>query len=329
MKCVRYAAVMLIAVTAGPAFGQDPYGLLSRQTIVNPVGSGYYLYGTAAVIRAQAAAARSYKETQIRNEDLKQKVVETKKLESAATKWHLENDAYKADFLKRSQEEAYRIAMTEPTKGDIWSGYALEQLRIKMESNSPELSSDLTKLPPQLQGTGALAKRVTFTDGTYNSGSGLLTSDRIRWEGIFQDPYFKEEREKVESLMKEGFKAAQEGEMTRPYEQQLRVQMKKLDNKAFMVMQAEKQTGSFDPYPHNYARRQLGQIQESINFLGKPNLTESLFMKKNVEAQTVGQLVMLMRDRGWKFDKASDGNQAVYVALFNRMKEAMKGMPNK
>jgi hypothetical protein len=75
-------------------------------------------------------------------------------------------------------------------------------------------------------------------------------------------------------------------------------------------------------YPHMYAIRQLGQLQQTINLLSKGNLSETLLLKKNIDAPTIGRLVVILGQRGWQFAPASDGNEGVYTALYNAMREA-------
>jgi hypothetical protein len=170
---------------------------------------------------------------------------------------------------------------------------------------------------------GGLSKRINFTDGTYNASTGLLLMEKVRWQGLLQDDIYKKDREKVEELLKKGLSLAERGEMTLPIQTELKGLLFSLDSRIFDNVQVLKEKGAFDPYLFTAAKGQLRQIQESINFLSRPNPTETIFMKKSIDARTVGELIILMRDRGWKFDKALVGNEQAYTTLYNAMKKAI------
>lgn len=311
--------VALFPATAASAQDKpfNPYAVLSW----NPY-MGHNLWGASQVIRAQGLAARDHAIAKSINEKTKQEAIVTKQLEVQHTKWMLEYKPYQADFEKRRQEESYRMQMIAAKPMDILTGFALNTLRQRMEKQYSLLEADATPLPELLR-NGGLARRINFTDGTVHSSSGLLLHEKINWQGILQEEVFAADRKEVEALLAQARQAAESGSPTWIFQKKLKEHLNRMEGGRVAILQADMKRGSVEMWPQMYAKQQLGQIEQSIGLLGKGNLSETIMMKKNIDAPTIGKLVLLLTERGWQFAGATEGNEAVYTSLYNAMRQAI------
>jgi hypothetical protein len=308
-------AALLLPATAVSAQQFNPYDALDA----NP-WMGHNLWGAAQVIRAQAAAAKDRAIAKRLNEKAKQEAIITKQREVEHTKWMLDYKPYEADFEKRRQEEAYRMQMTGATAGDIVAGYALNTLMRRMETQITLLETDRTPLPEPLR-NGYVAKRVNFSDGTSNSSEGLLLLEKINWQGVLQEDVFEADRKAVESLLVQAREAGENNKSTYALQKKLKDHLAHMEYLRFEMQHSDKQR--VEMYPHMQAIRQLNQLQDSIKLLTKGNLSETLFLKRTIDADTIGKLVTVLRDRGWQFAPATEGNEAVYTALYKAMRQSI------
>jgi hypothetical protein len=292
----------------------NPYAALDA----NP-WMGNNLWGAAQVIRAQGIAAKDRAIAKSLNEDAKQKAIETKQKEILHTKWKLEYMPYEAEFEKRRQEEAYRMQMIAAAPGDILAGYALNTLRKRMRDQHALLEADSTPLPEALQ-YGGLAKRINFSDGTGNSSSGLLLLEKVNWRGLLQESAFAADRTAVETLLADARKAAEMGQSTYDIQKKLKFHLAQMESRRLEILHSK---SCVEMFPHVDATQQLGQLEQSIKLLSKGNLSETIFLKKNIDAPTIGKLIIVLEQRGWQFAPATEGNEAVYTALYNAMKQAI------
>jgi hypothetical protein len=134
---------------------------------------------------------------------------------------------------------------------------------------------------------------------------------------------FAADRSAVESLLAQAREAAEMGKPTYAFQKKLKEHLALMEHRRFTIQNEEKAKGCCEMYPHMCAIRQFGQLKESINLLTKGNLSETIFLKKNIDAPTIGKLVLVLRERGWQFAPATEGNEAVYTALYNAMKQTV------
>ena len=318
----RKLLVLMVALLPATAVSaQDrpfnPYAVLNT----NPY-MGSNLWGAAQVIRAQGIAARDHAIAKTLNEKAKQEAIVTKQRQVEHTKWMLEYKPYQADFEQRRQEESYRMHMIAAKPSDILAGFAHNTLRRRMETQYSLLAADTTPLPELLR-DGGLAKRINFTDGAINASSGLLLLEKVNWQGLLQEDAFTADRNAVDALLAQAREAAEKGGSTYAIQKKLKEHWARMEGRRVAILQAEVKQGHVEMYPQMYAKQQLEQLMESINLLGKGNLSETMRMKKNIDAATIGKLVTVLRERGWQFAGATEGNEAVYTALYNAMKEAI------
>lgn len=340
MSRFRFPLVAVLAVLAFPTFASAQFRRVAvRPTVVRPVvgprfypggggwggwggwnipGPGDYLQGAASVIDAQGRYLISTQEAYLKREEVRAAQLENRRL---AFDQHLYERANSPTLEEqreyRRQQEFWR-SWNDPPLTEIWSGKALNDLLValQMARGKQTYSGPTVPLDP------GLIQHINVTSGATGGGSlgALSQPDNLQWPLPLQRDPFEKARTEIDKLAPEVVKQAAAG----------KINVNSFDSFSAAVTRLRSslrdQVNNMSSTDYIQALRFVNQLNDSVRALQSPNVA-NFFNAWTLTAQSVGEMIDQMTQKGLRFAPATLGNEAYYTALQRAMATYAAGLP--
>jgi hypothetical protein len=308
-----YNAAVLSGLTnpyANTAAGYGTNGLNS----LNPYGSGYGYYetetggllrGTADIVTGQGKWLVSLQQASLLKEQTRQAAIETRRKQYDQYVY----EQKRAPSYDQARDSGYNArllqSLTNPTEAQISSGQALNDIVADLASTEQTVPRG-----PAAPLSEELLRRISLTTGAGAGNTGLLKNGaRLPWPSALSDERSKADRDLVDSLVSEARRQAVSGRVDEGALKELAAASRRLHQKLASDIK--------ELAPKQYAEtsRFLGQLDDAIHVLGRPDAGDYLTRKCVAEGKDVAELVRNMTAKGLRFAPAAPGDEAAYVAL--------------
>jgi hypothetical protein len=326
---ILLAGLLLVpAPVSAQSTTTDPYSVMGSVTVPSPYW-GYssdpysgYMYGAAAVIKAQAEFMISREQAALIREQVRSAKIDNRKKELEHWAWEREF-TFNAIVAERERIRQYEIdrSRTDPPLTDILSASALNNLL-----------GELKKLPDLPAGVAvpvdpSWLPRINVTSGIAGN-VGLLKMDEVEWPMLLERREFGTQRQRFEKQLAQcKLKLLEKGRV--PVDDYVELR-RLLVNMYGELQEAQKQAGPADPIwtpSHFYrARRCLSDLNDALTALEEK---ESVYFLQPLRGQTVSELVAHMRANGLKFAPATRGSERQYAALHQALAKALSSAQGK
>jgi hypothetical protein len=321
----------IMSTPAGAGVG----GLQNGMQGFNPYfpGAGDYnawaggtLTGAANLVGAQGQIMVSQQQAFLARENVRAEKIANKRRAFDEYLYEKEHTPTAEELRQQAQKEYLARARNNPPPVEIWSGTALntilQDLRKNLgQPNAPSANSSMGLDPDML-------KQINVTSGRGDGNPGLLKDDgKLTWPDALSDPEYKDERERVSSLMNEAVKQAGfNGQVDRGTVSQLQ---KDADTLGRML---RKNVDNVDVNSYIEAKGFLSNLDSTITILKQRDVGSFVNGKYTLKARNVDELVRFMADKGLTFAAAAPGQESAYNSLYNAMANydtALQAIANK
>ena len=156
---------------------------------------------------------------------------------------------------------------------------------------------------------------INVAGGKGSSLAIFKNGGRLEWTSVLKDAAFEKERDRLEDLASETFRAAERG---RSIDRgSIKAMTKGVDE---LEAALKRQATDFAPSEYIEAKRYLRALDTGLNTLAKGDVSEA--SKEARRCRTVGELVKHMATSGLRFDAALPGDEDAYVALHTTLVSA-------
>jgi hypothetical protein len=208
-------------------------------------------------------------------------------------------------------ETARKVA----TDTDILSGRALNTLLKSIQATGKASSG------PPIPLDEDVVKRINVTAGT-NGNIGLLKDGgKLTWPEGLQDARFDEPRKRLTRNIALAVQTLKDGEAVRPD----LLKDLKADYKT-IVETLDELANDLSPAQYIEARRFLRQLDEAINALSDPKVTNYFNNTWQARGKNAADLVAHMTRNGLLFAPAAPGDEAAYRSLYQALRAYEAGL---
>ena len=337
LKCIHRAALLglaLLALPAGvvqaqitpPAAQPGPGGRLVSTPNVTGITPGYSPYypsypgafnpyaggantGVANLVGAQGQLMTSQQQAYMMREGVRAEKINNKR--KAFDEYMYEKEHTPTAEMERQAAQRMYLsrAQNNPPPTEIWSGGALNTLlqNLSRNPNRASLNAPLNE---------DVLKNINVTGGRGEANVGLLkggTKDMI-WPDALSGPEFKEDRDRVTTLLNDAVKEAQFN--GRPGQGTVRQIQKDADT---IARNLKKNIDSIDMGSYIDAKTFLSNLDSAIAALKSQNAADYFNGKYELKAKNVDELVTYMSQNGLTFASAVPGQEGAYNALYTAM----------
>jgi hypothetical protein len=286
---------------------EDPYGAQLR--------------GAAEVIKAQGTFAQDQQKAVLTREQIQsERLANRRKL---VEEYLFERDKLPTsqDERERTQAQELRRSLTDPPVTEIWSAKALNDLLAELQKQAGKGVLTTVRGPKEVLDPDML-KLINVTSAKRGGNVGLLKNGgRLNWPLALTGPEFKEERERLASLLQD---AVREAEFNNRIDAGSLKQM--VDDLGRMERQLRQNVGDLPPSDYTEAKRFLSDLGDALRVMGRPDGASYLNRKYTAKGKTVLDLVKYMTDNGLQFASAVAGDEAAYVALHRALAAYTQGL---
>jgi hypothetical protein len=293
-------------------YGYGPYGYGGYPYYYDPYQG--YLSGAADVINSQGRFMVNQQQAFQMREQVRQEMVNTRRKAFDEYLYEREKTPTPEEDRERYMRQQLARSRNNPPLTEIWSGKALN-----------DLLADLQKL----QGKGDTAtlrtfqmpldednlKRVNVAPSDSRGNIGLLKDQgKLTWPVALSGAEFKEQRERINSLVQEAVKQAEFNNQVDPgVIRQLTRDVEQMETQL-------RRTGrDLPPTPYIDAKTFLGNLASSIAALQQRDVGNYFTGKYALRAKTVPELVKYMSEQGLRFAPAVPGEEGPYQALYQAL----------
>jgi hypothetical protein len=305
-----YGASMTAAYGTPP--GYDPYSGYtgSSGSYYGESVPGGYLRGAADVINAQGRFVNSLQERDLKREQVYRERLENKKRALDTYLYLLKNTPTPEDMHQAYLKQAVRRMVNDPSVNEIYSGQALNLILDDLR----KANKDRSLRGPQIDLDEDVVRHVNLSKGGSDNNAGLLkraneNERQISWPLLLKDPEYKNERQLLNTLVKEALKQAVDNRVDPGTYNEISAAVERLQQ------QLASNIRDLPPNQYMQAKRFLSNFADSLKVLQKPDAGDYFSDKYTPKAKSVGDLVKFMLAKGLQFAPAVEGDEAAYVAL--------------
>jgi hypothetical protein len=325
---------VLLAIFAGlavPAAGQAQFRRIAvAPTIARPVigprffpihhfgyDPGGYLRGASSVIDAQGRFIVNQQEAYLLREqvraarlDNRNRVFEQYRYERANTPTLEEQREF------RRQQEFWR-SWNDPPLTEIWSGTALNNLLRGLQMARSEHGYRGATVPLDSE----LVRRINVTSGTTAASLGVFRQGQeLHWPRPLLGEIFDPERMEIDKLVPLVVKLVASGTVEAGVFGSLNQAIAGLRSRLRDNVQALSSADYIE------ALRFANQLRDSAGALRDPAAV-AVFSAWTLTAETVGELVDQLTQKGLRFAPATIGDEAFYTSLHRSLASYASGLP--
>jgi hypothetical protein len=302
------------------AYGSGGYGTISSSGYSPTYGSygGYnapyyedtysgYLRGTADVISSQGKYLIDTQKAYLTKEQVRAAQIDNRR--RAFDEWLYEraNTPTLNDERERAFREEVRRSRNEPPLPEIWSAKALNDLLADVQKlQARKIQGPNVPIDPEL------LSKVNLTRGD-GSNFGLLKNDgKLSWPlALLGLEGARDLREELQVAVTKAYTDAKEGKTLDPNT------MQRIDDTANKLQNLlVKNVGSVPFAQYSEAKTYIKQLEDGVKVLKKPAVAADYIAgSMTPKANTVGELVDFLTNKGLQFAPATGNEQAAYVAL--------------
>jgi hypothetical protein len=293
----------------------NPYANSTTNGVSNGYGSGYgsyyesdigaFLRGTAETVNSQGKWMVSLQQASLLKEQVRQAALETRRKQYEQYVSEQRQTPTFAQARESSSNQQLLRSLNNPPESEVLSGQALN-----------DILGDLAKTDqPAARGPAAtmdkeMLRHINLTSGRGTATAALLKNDaRLTWPSALLDEGAKGDRELIDSLARTAMRQAQTGGVDAGTLKQLAAGSQRLRQKLTADVAGLSARQYID------ATRFIGQLDDAIRVLGRPDAGGYLSPTGAAEGKDVAELVRNMTGRGLRFAPATPGDEPAYLAL--------------
>ncbi len=274
--------------------------------------SGGPLTGAANLVGAQGQLMVSQQQAFLQREQVRSAKTDNRRRTFDEYLYEKERTPSAEKERQRAQQEYLDRARNNPPPVEIWSGTALNTILQDLRKNVGVNSASNNFQMPLDEET---LKRINVSSQRGNGNAGLLKdAGKLSWPDALSGSEFKEDRERVASLLGDALKQAQfnnkvDSGTTRDLQKTVDAMGRQLHNNINEI-------GVND---YIEAKGFLNNVDSSIVVLKQKDVGDYFNGKYDLKAKNVGELVKYMTDKGLTFAAAVPGDESAYNALYQAM----------
>jgi hypothetical protein len=280
-------------------------------------GAGNYLRGAASVIDAQGRFMTSTQQAYLLREqvraarlDNRRRVLEQYQYERANT------PTLEEQRELRRQQEFWR-SWNDPPMTEIWSGRALNNLLQGVQVARSEHGYRGPAVPLDAE----LVRRINLTSGTTAGSIEIFRrSEELRWPVPLRGEAFDNDRVQIDKLAPKVVQQVASGMVDAGAFDDLSQAIANLRSRLRENVQVMSSTNYIQ------ALRFVNQLRDSPSALRDPAAVH-FFTSWVITAQTVGELVDQITQKGLRFAPATIGDEAFYTSLHRSIVSYASGLP--
>jgi hypothetical protein len=301
-----YGAGLASSALMGAGYGYG-FGLGNVQWMMNPYQG--YLQGAASITRANADYYKTIQQAKLTREEARRSALQTRRAMIEEIQWEREQMPDPEKLRQKALERELTNARRSPPLTDIFTARSLNALL----RNLMALQSDGVK-GPDVPLDEDIVKHINVTPGNTGGNLSLLKNKgTLEWPESLTAGIFKEDREKINSLMKAAYNALNDGRSpANATLQDLQAAYEALREKS------KANTAKFDLNQDIEINRYLGEINNTLKALNDEN-AHKLLGELQLKSKNVADAVKFMRDNGLQFAPASEQDLAAYMAMYNAL----------
>jgi hypothetical protein len=296
--------------------GPYGYGMWGTQWMMNPYQG--YLQGAASITRANAEYYQTISQAKLTRQEAIRSSIQTRRAFIEEAEWERQHMPDPEKIRQQALERELDRARSTPPLQDIWDGTALNALLryliaqqgqgMKPTDNVPLSEDTLDHINPTVGGTRA--------------NVGLLRNNaELHWPLPLQRELFKEPREKLNSLMRDAYKSAANG--NKPDSSTISDLRHSYDQ---LKKKLASNVDQLTPDEYIEANKYLNDVNRAIDALKSTSVSRLLDGSWKSKVHNVAELVQFMRENGLWFAAATPRDTAAYVSLYNSLAAFDRGM---
>jgi hypothetical protein len=266
---------------------------------------GAFLRGTAETVNSQGKWMVSLQQASLLKEQVRQAMLETRKKQLEQYASERQQAPTFGQARESSSNQQLLRSLNNPPESEVFSGQALN-----------DILADIAKADePAARGPAAMVdkemlRHINLTSGRGTASAALLKNDgRLTWPSALLDEGARADRELIDSLARTAMHQAQNGGVDAGTLRQLAVSSHRLRQKLTADV------GQLSARQYIDATRFVGQLDDAIRVLGRPDARDYISRNVAADATDVAELVRNMTGKGLRFAAATPGDEPAYVAL--------------
>jgi hypothetical protein len=330
-RVVCVAALAVLAMLAVPAAGQAQFRRIRvAPTIVRPVigqtffpiahlgyGPGSYLQGAASVIDAQGRLMLNQQQAYLLREQVRAARLENRNRVFEQYRYERANTPSLEEKREFQRQQEFWRSWNDPPLTEVWSGRALNNLLQGLQMARSEHGYRGTTVPLDAD----LVRRINVTSGTTTASLGVFRrGDEFRWPDPLLGETFDKERMEIDQLIPQVVKQLASGMVDAGAIGSLNQAITGLRSRLRDNVQVLSSTDYIQ------ALRFVNQLRDSASTLREP-AAAGPFSGWTLTAQTVGELVDQLTQKGLRFAPATIGDEAFYTSLHRSIVAYASGLP--
>jgi len=274
----------------------------------NPIGST--LNGTANLVSAYGQYSKDYQQGRLLNQDVERSKLATRRAFIEQQQWEQSLQPTAEDIRRQRMELDLRRAMNDPPINEILSGLSLNSLLTNIESlhNKGGYGPTVPLNPETLRHIN-----VTVTAGS--NVAMFKDGGKLRFPFVLRDTPFDKDREQIQDLVFKAVKETQADELSPATLRGLKATTSALNDKVESMGRSQ----DLNIPDLIKAQRFVTDLRAATSALESGNATNSLNRKWQLEARSVGDLVLFMRNNGLRFAPALPGEESFYRSLHSSL----------
>jgi hypothetical protein len=296
-------------------YGPYGYGMWGTQWMMNPYQG--YLQGAANLTRANAEYYQTISQAKLTRQEAIRSSIQTRRAFIEEAEWERQHMPDPEKIRQQALERELDRARSTPPLQDIWDGTALNALlRYLIAQQGQGMKG------PNVPLSEDTLDHINPTVGGTRANVGLLRNNaELLWPLSLQRESFKEPREKLNSLIRDAYKSAANGnkpdnatisDLRHNYEQLKKKLSSNIDQ--------------LTPDEYIEANKYLNDVNRAIDALKSTSVSRLLDGSWKNKVHNVAELVQYMRENGLWFAAATPRDTAAYVSLYYALASFDRGM---
>jgi hypothetical protein len=296
----------------GLGYGQS---LGNTQWMMNPYQG--YLQGASDITRAQADYWKGIQQAKLTRQEAIRSSIETRRAMIEEAEWERAHQPDPEKIRQAALEGELNRARVSPPLNDVWSARSLNALLRHVSTQQ----ADGVK-GPRVPLSKDILDHVNVTAGDTVGNIGLIKKGAdLDWPEALLEGTFKDERERMNSLLQTAYKAVSSGNNPdNPTLNDLQDQYRKLRQTL------ENHVADLKPGDYIEAKKFVKELGNAVTALKDPNVGHQFNDDWKPKADDVAGLVKHMREKGLRFAPATEKDLAAYQVLYNALATFDAGM---
>jgi hypothetical protein len=275
-----------------------------------------YMNGAANITTANAQYQMTIQQAKLAREEARRSALQTRKASIQERQYELSLQPSAEELRQKDLAMRLQIARNNPPKTVIWSGEALNQLlRAIKDGQSHGLIGPDVPLAPEV------VKHINITTGTTYGGVGVLKDGgKLTWPFALRQPFFDEERNKLDKLFQQAVQQAPSGQIDIALLDSLGNTLKELQRAI------DAKVDDISPGEYIEASRYARDLKSGYQVLQQSDVAKFFKPAWTPQGSTVAELVQQMTKEGLSFGPATAGEESYYTVLHRALVDYDNGM---